>query len=96
MKRPWYYENGVWKTKGTVDRRELNDWAAFYGQDFQGALALAGQGKIPMWFTHSYARHRCLRANRIFVRELIRVLTRYIYDPTMRVSNWMNRIGRAP
>lgn len=96
MKRPWYYEDGVWKTNGTIDQKELNDWAAFYGKDFQGALALADRGKIPMWFTYSYARNRCLHADRIFVRVLIEELTRCIYDPLMRAANWIDRIGRAP
>lgn len=29
------------------------------------------------------------------LRELIKVLTRYIYDPVMRDIHWMDRIGRG-
>jgi hypothetical protein len=83
MKRPWYYENGVWKTSGVVDQKELDDWAAFYGHDFQGTLALADKGKIPMWFSLGYTLHQYRRANRTFKRELVKEANR-ICEPWQR------------
>lgn len=53
MKRPWYYENGCWKTKGIVNQKELDDWAAFYGHDFQGALARA-QSEMKQAFIEAF------------------------------------------
>jgi hypothetical protein len=90
MKRRWWYEDSCWKTQGTVDWKELNAWAAFYGKDFQTALNLATEGKIPMWFTFRYTVDVCTRARRIFNREVLKEANR-IYEPMQRFINSIYR-----
>jgi CRISPR/Cas system CSM-associated protein Csm2 small subunit len=69
----------------------LNDWAAFYGHDLQGALALADKGKIPMWFTLAYALERNGKA----VSELKQAFKEAFEPIVNSLENGLERIARS-